>query len=60
MLFSVRRFISTMTRYLTLHPGDVIWMGTDGVSPDLVPGDVVEVEITGLGRLRNPFVAEEA
>ncbi len=59
MLFSVRRFLSTMTRYLTLHPGDVVWMGTDGVSPDLVPGDVVEVEITGLGTLRNPFVLEE-
>ncbi len=59
MLFGVRRFIAAMTRYLTLHPGDVIWMGTDGASPDLVPGDVVEVEITGLGILRNPFVAED-
>lgn len=59
MLFGVRRFISTMTRYLTLHPGDVIWMGTDGTSPDLRPGDVVEVEITGIGTLRSPFVAED-
>jgi len=60
MLFGVRRFISTMTRYLTLHPGDVIWVGTDGASPDLRPGDVVEVEISGVGTLRNPFVAEDA
>lgn len=60
MLFGVRRFISTMTRYLTLYPGDVIWMGTDGASPDLRPGDVVEVEISGVGTLRNPFVAEGA
>jgi 2-keto-4-pentenoate hydratase/2-oxohepta-3-ene-1,7-dioic acid hydratase in catechol pathway len=59
MLFGIARFISTMTRYLTLHPGDVIWMGTDGSSPDLKPGDVVEVEISGIGVLRNPFVAEE-
>lgn len=58
MLFGVATFISAMTRYLTLHPGDVIWMGTDGKSPDLKPGDVVEVEISGLGCLRNPFVAE--
>jgi 2-keto-4-pentenoate hydratase/2-oxohepta-3-ene-1,7-dioic acid hydratase in catechol pathway len=58
MLFGIARFISTMTRYLTLHPGDVIWMGTDGSSPDLRPGDVVEIEITGIGCLRNPFVAE--
>ena len=60
MLFGVARFISTMTRYLTLHPGDVIWMGTDGASPDLKPGDTVEVEVTGVGTLSNPFVAGEA
>jgi len=35
-------------------------MGTDGASPDLRPGDVVEVEITGIGTLRNPFVSEDA
>jgi 2-keto-4-pentenoate hydratase/2-oxohepta-3-ene-1,7-dioic acid hydratase in catechol pathway len=60
MLFGVARFISAMTRYLTLYPGDVMWMGTDGVSPNLKAGDVVEVEITGIGTLRNPFVAEGA
>jgi 2-keto-4-pentenoate hydratase/2-oxohepta-3-ene-1,7-dioic acid hydratase in catechol pathway len=59
MLFGIARFIATMTRYITLHPGDVIWMGTDGVSPDLKPGDVVEVELTGIGTLRNHFVLEE-
>jgi 2-keto-4-pentenoate hydratase/2-oxohepta-3-ene-1,7-dioic acid hydratase in catechol pathway len=59
MLFSIPHFISTMTRYLTLYPGDVIWMGTDGSSPNLKAGDVVEVEITGIGTLRNRFVAEQ-
>ena len=58
MLFGVAVFISAMSRYLTLHPGDVIWMGTDGSSPDLKSGDVVDVEITGIGTLRNPFIAE--
>jgi 2-keto-4-pentenoate hydratase/2-oxohepta-3-ene-1,7-dioic acid hydratase in catechol pathway len=58
MIFGVAKYISTMSRYLTLYPGDMIWMGTDGSSPDLKAGDVVEVEITGLGTLRNPFVAE--
>ena len=58
MLFGIATFISTMTRYLTLHPGDVIWMGTDGTSPDLKPGDVVEIELTGIGTLRNAFVLE--
>ena len=59
MLFGIARFISTMTRYVTLHPGDVIWMGTDGTSPDLSPGDVVEIELSGIGVLRNPFVLED-
>jgi 2-keto-4-pentenoate hydratase/2-oxohepta-3-ene-1,7-dioic acid hydratase in catechol pathway len=58
MLFGVATYIAAMTRYLTLYPGDVIWMGTDGTSPNLKAGDTVEVEITGIGTLRNPFVAE--
>jgi 2-keto-4-pentenoate hydratase/2-oxohepta-3-ene-1,7-dioic acid hydratase in catechol pathway len=56
MLFGVARYLSAMSRYLTLYPGDVVWMGTDGASPDLVSGDVVEIEITGIGALRNPFM----
>jgi len=60
MLFGIARFISTMTRYLTLYPGDVIWMGTDGVSPNLIHGDVVEISISGIGTLRNRFVREGA
>ena len=47
-----------MTRYLTLHPGDVVWMGTDDPTLDMVPGDRVEVAIDGLGVLANPVVAE--
>jgi 2-keto-4-pentenoate hydratase/2-oxohepta-3-ene-1,7-dioic acid hydratase in catechol pathway len=58
MIFSIRRYISTITRYVTLWPGDVIWMGTDGTSPNIKAGDVVEVEISGIGTLRNRFVAE--
>ena len=38
----------------------MIWMGTDGTSPDLKAGDVVEVEITGLGTLRNRSSAPAA
>ena len=59
MLFGVATYIATITRYITLHPGDIIWMGTDGTSPDLKAGDVVEVEITGIGTLRNTFVAAD-
>ena len=57
MLFGIATYISTITRYITLVPGDILWMGTDGTSPDLEAGDTVEVEIAGLGTLRNPFVA---
>jgi len=57
MLFDVATFISTMSRYLTLYPGDILWMGTDGTSPDLQHGDEVAVSLTGLGTLRNRFVA---
>jgi 2-keto-4-pentenoate hydratase/2-oxohepta-3-ene-1,7-dioic acid hydratase in catechol pathway len=60
MIFGIAHYIATITKYLTLYPGDVIWMGTDGTSPDLVDGDVVEVELTGIGVLRNPFVRASA
>jgi len=58
MIFGVERYIATMSRYLTLHPGDVIWMGTEGATEDMKHGDTVEVEISGIGVLRNPVVRE--
>ena len=58
MIFGIVPFLVELTKYFTLWPGDVIWMGTDGTSPDLVHGDVVDVELTGIGTLRNPFVRE--
>jgi 2-keto-4-pentenoate hydratase/2-oxohepta-3-ene-1,7-dioic acid hydratase in catechol pathway len=60
MLFGVAKFMATMTRNVTLHPGDIIWWGTDGSSPDLKHGDVVDIEITGLGHLTNPVIREGA
>ena len=59
MVFSVQQYISRMTRYLTLYPGDVIWFGTDGATePALTPGDLVELEDREIGVLRNPVVRE--
>lgn len=58
MLFGIERYISTISQYITLHPGDMIWMGTDGTSPNLKAGDSVEIEISGIGVLRNPVVDE--
>ena len=58
MIFGAADFISRTSRYATLHPGDVVWMGTDGVSPNLKHGDVVEIDIAGIGTLRNRFIRE--
>ncbi len=63
---AVRRFVKVSgyegagdnPKYLTLYPGDMLWMGTDGVPENVKPGDVIEVELSGIGVLRNPVVAE--
>ena len=54
MIFSVDVIIRWVSRIMTLAPGDVVATGTPaGVGP-LAPGDLVEVEVSGIGRLRNP------
>ena len=60
LLFSIATFISRTSHYCTLHPGDMIWMGTDGTSPNIASGDTVEIEITGIGVLSNKFVKGKA
>jgi 2-keto-4-pentenoate hydratase/2-oxohepta-3-ene-1,7-dioic acid hydratase in catechol pathway len=57
MIFDPYEYIREISRYITLSPGDVLWMGTDE-TPSFVPGDTVEVSITGLGTLSNPVVQE--
>ena len=59
LLFSVPELVSYLSTAITLSPGDVIMTGTsDGVGP-LAPGDLVEIEASGVGVLRNPVVAEQ-
>ncbi|MCZ0937371.1 MAG: fumarylacetoacetate hydrolase family protein [Caldilineaceae bacterium] len=58
LIFSVAQLIAYISEAITLLPGDVIMTGTpSGVGP-VQPGDVVEIEISGVGVLRNPVVAE--
>ena len=58
MVFSILALVAFVSQVMTLEPGDLIATGTPaGVGP-LAPGDVVEVEIPGVGVLRNPVVAE--
>src|SRR6188472_2530428 len=53
LLFGVAYQLADVCRVITLEPGDVILTGTPANSRPMRPGDVVEVEITGLGRLTN-------
>lgn len=58
LVFPLPHLVSWISRAVTLLPGDVILTGTpEGVGP-LAEGDVVEVEIEGVGTLRNPVVRE--
>jgi 2-keto-4-pentenoate hydratase/2-oxohepta-3-ene-1,7-dioic acid hydratase in catechol pathway len=58
MLFGAGEVVSAISRYNTLSPGDVVWLGTDEVPQSLDPGDAIEIEITGIGVLRNRVTAE--
>jgi 2-keto-4-pentenoate hydratase/2-oxohepta-3-ene-1,7-dioic acid hydratase in catechol pathway len=56
MIFPVAELVWFISRVMTLVPGDIICTGTpSGVGP-ILPGDVVEVEVEGVGTLRNPVV----
>jgi 5-oxopent-3-ene-1,2,5-tricarboxylate decarboxylase/2-hydroxyhepta-2,4-diene-1,7-dioate isomerase len=53
LIFSVAYQLADLCRLITLEPGDVILTGTPANSRPMEPGDVVEVEIDGIGRLSN-------
>ena len=57
MLFDAADVIVEISRYNTLSPGDVVWLGTDDKPLNMKPGDHLEIEITGIGTLRNSVVA---
>jgi 2-keto-4-pentenoate hydratase/2-oxohepta-3-ene-1,7-dioic acid hydratase in catechol pathway len=57
MIFDTATYIAEVSKYCTIEPGDVMWMGTDGVPANIKPGDTVEIEISGIGVLRNKVVA---
>ncbi len=64
MVFSVAEIVSYLSRHMTLEPGDFVATGTpEGVILGMTekrwlrPGDLMEVEVEGLGRLRNRLVS---
>jgi 5-oxopent-3-ene-1,2,5-tricarboxylate decarboxylase / 2-hydroxyhepta-2,4-diene-1,7-dioate isomerase len=56
LLFDFGRLVADLSRFITLEAGDVILTGTPAGSRPVQPGNVVEVEVEGIGRLRNPIV----
>jgi 2-keto-4-pentenoate hydratase/2-oxohepta-3-ene-1,7-dioic acid hydratase in catechol pathway len=56
MVFGVATLIEYITAFMTLLPGDVLLTGTPEGVGKIVQGDVVEVEVDGVGTLRNPVV----
>ncbi|MEK7677462.1 MAG: fumarylacetoacetate hydrolase family protein [Verrucomicrobiota bacterium] len=59
MVQSVGKIVSFASRFVTLEPGDLIYTGTPGQTTALKPGDVVEVELEGVGVLRNRVVGSQ-
>lgn len=57
LIFDVRTIVSYVSRYVTLEPGDVIYTGTPQTTRAMKPGDIVEIEVEGVGVLRNRVVA---
>jgi 2-keto-4-pentenoate hydratase/2-oxohepta-3-ene-1,7-dioic acid hydratase in catechol pathway len=58
LIFGPRALLAWTSRVMTLEPGDVIATGTPAGVGAMKPGDVVEVEVEGVGVLRNTVVAE--
>jgi len=56
LIFDCAKIVSWISGWVTLLPGDIIYTGTPGSTRKMAPGDVVEVEIEGIGVLRNPVV----
>ena len=56
LIWPISYLLADLCRLITLEPGDVVLSGTPAHSRPMEPGDVVEVEVTGLGRLSNTVV----
>jgi 2-keto-4-pentenoate hydratase/2-oxohepta-3-ene-1,7-dioic acid hydratase in catechol pathway len=59
LIFDIPYLVNYVSQYFTLMPGDVIYTGTPGTTSAMNPGDIVEVEVEGIGILRNKVVKAE-
>lgn len=60
LVFGVAAIVSFASQHVTLEPGDLIFTGTPGTTTAIKPGDMVQVELEGVGVLANPVVAAPA
>ena len=58
MIHDVPSIINYISNYATLFPGDLIFTGTSGESKAMKSGDLIEIEISGIGKLSNPVTME--
>jgi 5-oxopent-3-ene-1,2,5-tricarboxylate decarboxylase / 2-hydroxyhepta-2,4-diene-1,7-dioate isomerase len=58
-IYSVPELIAYITEFMTLEPGDMIWTGTPKGISHIYPGDVMRLEIEGIGTLENAVGAME-
>ena len=59
LMFSFAYQVADLARFITLEPGDVLLTGTPANSRPVEPGDLVAVEVDGIGRLENAVEASE-
>ena len=56
-IHDIHAIVSYVSQYVTLYPGDIIYTGTPGATSAMKPGDEVEIEVEGIGVLKNRIVS---
>jgi 2-keto-4-pentenoate hydratase/2-oxohepta-3-ene-1,7-dioic acid hydratase in catechol pathway len=59
LIFGIAEIVSYISRYVTLQPGDIIFTGTPQTTRAIKNGDVVEIEVEGVGVLRNKVTQQK-
>ena len=59
LVYNVEAIVSYISHYVTLFPGDLIFTGTPGTTKAMKPNDIVEIELEGVGILRNKVVSPQ-
>ena len=59
LVYNVEAIVSYISHYVTLFPGDLIFTGTPGITKAMNPNDIVEIELEGVGILRNKVVSSQ-